>query len=353
MNYQANEEDVRLLEEAYRGRRAFHGELHDHSNSGGTSDGHCTLDEWKVMLAEKKMDFAAILDHRQVRHMYLPEWDGTLFLCGSEPGTSISDSRAPGPSLHYNMLVPGPAELEAILAEFPEFEFTGGPEGHFRYPSFTTERFGELMDAVKAKGGLFVLPHPKQIMRSDDPADFWFRDYTGIEAIYMALDSDATAADSPLWFDLLRMGRRVWACAGGDLHGQATDGALTTVYAEEKRNTALLSVLRTGDFTAGSAGVRMRMGDSLAGGHTDFAGKRLILSAGDFHGSVVKEGHAYRLDLLAGDEKVFSAPVDCGKPSYFALDADPSVPFYRAEVWDETENLRLALGNPVWNDGIR
>ena len=57
----------------YCGCRPYFGELHDHSRSGGTADGKSPLSEWVQDMKTLKMDFAAILDHRQVRHMYLPE----------------------------------------------------------------------------------------------------------------------------------------------------------------------------------------------------------------------------------------------------------------------------------------
>ena len=44
-------------------------------------------------------------------------------------------------------------ELEKLLLEFPQYEFEGGIEGHFKYPKFTRESFGELIDAVRAHGG--------------------------------------------------------------------------------------------------------------------------------------------------------------------------------------------------------
>ena len=96
--------DLTTLNNLYAGCRAYHGEMHDHSASGGTSDGQVPLDEWVKELAELNMDFAAILDHRQVRHMYLPEWKDGLFVGGSEPGTRISDSKATETSMHYNMV---------------------------------------------------------------------------------------------------------------------------------------------------------------------------------------------------------------------------------------------------------
>ena len=224
------EKDMQKLENLYSGCRAYHGELHDHSNSGGTSDGKCTMEEWVKEMAELDMDFAAILDHRQVRHMYLPEWKDGLFIGGSEPGTSISDSKADNKGLHYNMLFTGPEPLEELLAEFPEYQFEGGAEGHFKYPSFTRERFCQLIDTVKAKGGFFVHPHPKQVMVSDDPLDYWFRDETGLEVFYCEMTHQYTEANYKLWTDLLAAGKRIWACAGGDKHAHPDDKALTTFY---------------------------------------------------------------------------------------------------------------------------
>ena len=93
----------------------------------------------------------------------------------------------------------------------------------------------------------------------------------------------------------------------------------------------------------------MVIDETKQGSHTNFAGKRLVLSVGDFHESVKKPDHRYAIKLLAGENEVFSAPVDFAA-SYFALDADPAVPYYRAEVWDETRDLRIAIGNPIWND---
>ncbi len=75
--------DKDTLERLYRGRQVFHGELHDHSASGGTSDGKCPLSEWPAKLRALKMDFAAILDHKQVRHMYQPEWEDGFFIAGT------------------------------------------------------------------------------------------------------------------------------------------------------------------------------------------------------------------------------------------------------------------------------
>jgi len=339
------------LRNLYQGCRVYHGELHDHSASGGTSDGKCTLLEWRSQLAELRMDFAAILDHRQIRHMYQPEWEDGLFIPGTEPAASISDSSAARPRLHYNILLPHRDLLEGLLNEFPEFEFTGGVEGHFGYPAFTLERFRQLIDAIKARGGFFVHPHPKQVMVSDDPLDYWFQDETGIEIFYMDMDGEYTQDNYPLWIDLLKAGKRVWACAGGDKHRQAGVGALTTIYAEEYSSASFLSHLREGDFTCGPVGIRMCIGDAKTGGQCAFNGQMLTVCVSDFHESVCFPDHEYRLDILNDQGLVFSAPISWKEENFVSIPAAPCA-FYRAEVFDVTRNLRIAIGNPIWNRSV-
>jgi len=340
--------DIEALEHLYRGRKVYHGELHDHSASGGTSDGKCPLSEWPDKLRALKMDFAAILDHRQVRHMYQPEWEDGLFIPGTEPGTVITDSKAEKRSMHYNILLPDRDALAELLDEFPEYQFTGGVEGHFIYPSFTTARFGELIDAVKARGGFFVHPHPKMLMQSDDPTDYWFRDGTGIEVCYIGMDTDYTAANYTLWTDLLRLGKHVYATAGCDMHAEPRDSALTTLYAEAHSAKAYLPRLAAGDFACGAVGVRMCVGGTVTGGTCAFQGKRLVVCVGDFHDSVRKPGHKYRADILNERGVAMSGDVDPDGKTWFALDALDGR-FWRAEVFDATLNQRISIGNPIWN----
>lgn len=345
----ASEKEMQHLNALYGDRKPFYGELHDHAKTGGTSDGGRTLDHWLGAMEALKLDFAAILDHRQVRHMYLPQWQDGTFIGGTEPGTYISDSKAEEKSMHYNMLFENAAPLEDLLTAFEEYEFTGGPEGHFVYPQFTTDRFRQLIAFVKEKGGFFVYPHPKQLMRSEDPIDYWFCDETGIEVFYNSFDSRATVDNYALWTALLAAGKRVWACAGGDEHRCASDRAITTIYAEEKKNAAYLKQLRRGDFVCGSVGIRMCVGDTVMGGKGTFGSEKLVFSVGDFHAGVKDPVHCYRVDVLDDRGVVFSQAVSCEEISYFAVDTAKDAAFYRVEVVDESRGVRIAIGNPIWN----
>ena len=333
----------------YDGTKIYHGELHDHSKSGGTSDGKRPLSHWLGAMEAQDMDFAAILDHKQVRHMFEPEWQDGVFLGGTEPGTAILDADAEKNSMHYNMLFENAEPLMELLNAFPEFEYEGGIEGHFIYPRFTRARFTELVEAVFDRGGFFVHPHPMQYMKANHPLEYMFREGMGLEVVYMSLDSQYTKDNYQLWKDILATGYRVYATAGGDKHACAHDWALTSIYATERSNRAYIDRLRSGDFVAGSVGIKMCVGNTRMGGVTDFDGEMLVLAVGDYHKSVKDPSHSYRLDVYSDTGLCLSMPLDCTQTEVVAIKADKDAMFYRAEVVDVTRDLIIAYGNPIWN----
>ncbi len=351
MNHLATQEEIRFLEAKYEGRRAYHGELHDHSSTGGTSDGHHTLTEWRGFLAELEMDFATLLDHRQVRHMYLPQWDDSIFIGGSEAAATMLWLNLEKRSIHYNMVFAEPEGLLRVLEEFPEMEFTGGIEGHFNYKKFEKERFFQLVEAIKRAGGAFVHAHPKQNLRSEDPEDYWFGDETGLEVFYMDMANSHSAANYKLWCDLLERGKRIWATAGCDRHRMAQDTALSTIYAARQKASDFVSHLRRGDLTCGGMGIRMVLGDAVTGGIHPFGKDRLLVSVGDFHRSVKKENPRYEMRLMGKTRELFRQEIDCSEMRYFSFETDPEEDLYRVELHDpDREATLIGLGNPIWNE---
>lgn len=344
------EQDLELLNSIYGERQVYQGELHDHANTGGTSDGKRTLEHWKGALEALEMDFATILDHKQVRHMYLPEWDNSIFIGGTEPATRIPDAVCGEKiSTHYNMIFSEPKGLERVLEAFPEFEFTGGPEGHFQYRRFTRERFGKLIDAVIENGGFFVIPHPKQVIKSDELEDFWYRDWTALEVFYQSIEYPGVADNYAVWTGLLAQGKHIWASAGCDKHRCARDTALTSIYAEEKDSACFIKHLRKGDFTCGPVGIQMCIGETAMGGMCKFDGQRLVVGVGKFHKSVRNPEHKFRMDILDEQGVVYSQEISCEEPTYYAMNVE-NRDFYRVEIYDITKNLLIAIGNPIWNE---
>ncbi len=353
----ATEDDIAALLALYEDRVAFHGDMHDHADTGPRSDGHETLATWKTNLAALDMDFQAILDHRQVKHMYLPEWDDSLFIGGTEAATTLKDSKAKKSGVHYNMILPDPSDLVELLQAFPRYNFSGGKDGVaiedglFDYPRYTVSELRSIIEMVKEKGGFFAHVHPKQKMESDNPLDYWFADYTGLEVFYIDYSNTDSRENYNLWCDLLAEGKRVWATAGCDRHRVPDAKALTTLYSVDTHDDNLISLLAEGDFTCGFAGIRMAIGETKMGAAADFQDQRLVFSVGDLYSSFLNPKHSYRVDLISDQGLVQSFPMDPEQMNYYAIDADENAAFYRVEVHDATRRASLiAIGQPIWND---
>ena len=356
---------IEKLNTLYSGVNTYYGELHDHAETYGTSDGKQTLDVWKTELAKLQMDFAAIVDHKQSAHMYLDEWDNTIFLGGSEAAGRITDRT--GVYLHYNMIFSDPAGLEAVVSSFPEYGWQYYPEDytgtnaeklaggwHFGYPSFTAERFTEVCEAVYANGGFVSLVHPKSegYIESDDPADAFFMDGTAIEVFYTyrtTRDGWQTAANYKLWKSMIDAGYKVYATAGNDEHDMPSDKAVSVLHATERQASAYVEALRAGNFVAGGVDVRTAIGDTAMGGTTSFTGKRMALSVNGFHVSLYKPDHTYRVDVITDKGVAYSQEFSCTENLYHAFDVDADAMYYYVEIHDVTDQSMLAIGNPIWN----
>ena len=361
MDKTASQADISVLEGLYKDTDAYHGELHDHAATGGTSDGKQPLEVWKTYMDAQDIDFAAIVDHRQVLHMQRDDWDNTIFVGGSEASTTITDRE--GVKLHYNMTFADPAGLEAVLYAFEEFNYRVwteedregcGGQLHFNYPTFTAERFTQLCEAIRENGGFLSIVHPKATgyVDSENPEDAWFADFTGVEVFYTyGTDRNGwiSKANYGLWTGMLAADKKVYATAGNDAHDMPSVKALSTFYSTEQDASAYVELLRSGNFCSGPVGIRMCVGDTAMGGTTDFTGKRLVFSVGDFHESVYVPTHTYRVDLISDEGIVFSQEISCEETSYFAIDAEEQK-FYRVEVHDTTENSLISIGNPIWNN---
>jgi hypothetical protein len=353
----ANQAEIDALNSLYSGQKAYYGDIHSHPDGGHISDGEVHLTVWNQMREELGVDFYAAMNHRQISHLYDEGWDDTVFIAGSEPATLI-DGRI---DVHYNMFFPDAETFLEILELFPEFKYTGGKNGiditlgEFGYPKFTTARFNELITAIKDRGGMVVNVHPKQQHKSDDPLDYYFQDYMGLEVFYTDgcdAHSQYTIDNYNLWCDLLAMGKRVWATAGSDSHAAPLNTGLTTLYSAAQQDTSYLEKITKGDFVCGFAGIRMAIGETKMGGHTDFAGKKLVFSVGDVFHTYLAETRMYRVNVITDQGVVATSVIDGTKTTYFAIDADENAKFYRIEVLDEEiENQPIiAIGNPIWND---
>lgn len=357
MDATATDADIAKLDSLYAGRELRFGEQHAHADTGGNSDGKATLDEWKGCLQTIGASFTTIVDHRQTIHMELPEWDDNMFIGGSEAATTVMDSPASVKNIHHNMLFADVEEFKTVLNMYPvKFQYYGG---FFRYPNWTVEELNQLSRDIYANGGLFVHVHPQaneKYMVSDDPLDYFFGDVMGFEVLtgYHAKDmkTEANLKQYDTWVKLLNLGKRAYATAGSDTHNNSfgdVAACLGAIYAEDTNAKTLLNYMRAGDFVAGPAGIRMSVGDSTMGGTCSFAGNRLVVSAGHIHVKTYDTSHEYRLDVYDDQGLVFSQPIYGSDDQYFAIDADANAKYYRANVYDVTADMIIAIGNPIWN----
>ena len=356
----ATEEEIAHLEQLYAGRTALHGDLHDHA-AGENSDGKYSLSQWKEMMTDKKdMDFAAIVNHGQLVHMRQPEWDEQYFIGGSEPGTYIllsdmSDACSQA-EFDYSMLITDADAFEKILSAFPGFSYK---DGFFKsYGINSREEFCRVVEAVQQAGGFVSLVHPLgyEAFISKDPLDYWFRDNTGFEVLNGLL-GNADATENRLardcWVKLLNAGKRVFATAGSDSHQLSNTETLTTVYSPAKNAKDILSVIRTGDFTAGPVGIRMCIGDTVTGGVGSFEEQKLTVAVGDTHSQQLRELNKYRLEIYTDKGLAFRQELSrFPETEYVTVTVDPDCRYYRAELFDITAGYTVAIGNPIWNEAL-
>ena len=354
----ATSTDIAKLNSLYADRTAYHGEMHDHSKSGGTADGKVTLADWKTGMDALNMDFAFIVDHKQTLHMDDAEWDATYFVGGSEAATTITDRPAGANNFHYDMVFTDKDAFERVLRAFPEFgyhEYTSGDyagQYHFGYPNFTAERFCELLTKIKEEGGYFSSAHLSSSIKTmpENILDLYYQDYTSLMIFYDSCGTTKTKENYQIWTKLLAEGKRVWAAAGNDRHGDPQILALSTIYSESRNADDHLSHVRVGDFTAGFAGVRMAVGDTVMGRTGTFKDQRLVFSVGDFFEN--KHDHDVTVSLVDDLGTVFTYQMKGNESMTFAIDADENAKFYRVEVYDNTDKMLIALGNPIWNSAF-
>ena len=343
--------DFTALDGLYAGRQVYYGDFHCHSNSGGTSDGKTPIENYVEDMKKLHMDFAAVVDHKQMRHYFLPCWDEQYLICGSEPGTTldIPERDIDACKLHYAMIFPDKTGLAQVMGAFPEFQYTGKWDGQYKYPRFTLERFRELGEYIYSIGGLMSHAHPKQMMVSDKPLDYYICDHVPLETVVGNASSFSTKQNRDLWVEILQLGKRVHTYGMSDAHGPVSNRGLTTVYAPRHFSTDIFNTIRSGDCVAGGVGIQMSIGDTPMGGVAAYeAGQQLCIRVGQFHEVHWHPDTVYSLRVYTDRGLAYAEEFD-GSPRSLALPVQDRA-FYRVEIRNESDNAIVAISNPIWLD---
>lgn len=346
--------DFDYVSSVYQGKQAFYGDLHVHTKCGGTSDGDFPMSEWPARMDEIGVDFVAVVDHRQMRGFFLPEWDDSRFIIGTEPAGTITDSNAcidapNAKEFHYNMLFKNKNDLALVLDNFPEFEFKGDKlNGSFIYPSFTKARLSELVEFIHGIGGVFVHPHPKTMLASPDPLDYYFGEKTYLETLYESYGSNASFKNYELWVTLLNMGKRIFASGGSDTHGNPSNKVVSVFYSNKKSGDAFFDIMKSGDFTVGAIGMKMCIDGHKMGAAIEYKDSMVLtLILDDFYKNEFKDNTAYELRIYSDKGLCYRSVFNGKHEQRIALEVQKRK-YYRAEVFDLTHGYRVAIGNPIW-----
>lgn len=346
--------DLSSLDASYEGRRAYYGDLHVHTRCGGGADGSFPMSEWPRAMDELDLDFVAVVDHRQMRGFFLPEWNEERFIIGTEPGTSITNLNAGRYNLkgmHYNMLFPHKYGLAMVLANFPEYNFSGTElDGLYSYPSFTKERFSELVKYVHSIGGMVVHPHPKSLMCSDDPLDYYIGEHTYLETLYDGYSSNCSFRNYTLWCKLLELGKHVYASSGSDTHTNVRNDTVATFYTKERSGRTFFDTMKRGDFSVGAVGIKMAVDGKPIGSELAWReGMILEIRLDDFYRHEWKPETAYRVRVISDRGVAYESTYNGKLPQTLALRAEKRK-FYRVEIFDLTHGYIVGHSNPIWLD---
>ena len=346
--------DFTALDALYEGRRAYYGDLHVHTNCGGTSDGGTPMKDWPAAMDAIGLDFAAVVDHKQMRGYFLPEWDEERFIIGMEPGTTITDVekvRHGLRSMHYCMMFPHKYGLAMVFANFPEFNFRGDElTGYCAYPAFTKARMAELVEFINSIGGVVVHAHPKEMMCSENPLDYYLGEYSYIETLRNGYGSNLSSRDYEVWKGILAAGKHMYAAVGSDTHNIVKNNSVATFYSKEKNGKAFLEIMKSGDFSVGALGMQMEIDGAPMGSRIEYRdGAVLNIRFDDFYKHEWHENTPYRVRVITDKGIAYESEYNGKLPQKISLKVEKRM-FYRVEIFDTVRGYVVSHSNPIWLD---
>lgn len=195
-----------------------------------------------------------------------------------------------------------------------------------------------------------IHPHPKVLMASNNPLDFYFGEHMYLETLVGSYRTHASYRSYDLWVDLLKLGLHVYASGGTDTHTEPVNCAVTTMYAREKSGNAFFNVMHSADYAVGAVGMHMCIDDAPMGSEIEWKeGMKLTLRVGDFFGPTFKDGDAYELRIITDKGIAYKSVYDGKTTQQISLEVQKRA-FYRAEIVDLNGGYRVSVGNPIWLD---
>ena len=350
--------------ERHRGRdrgtedspRWYRGDLHAHT---WHSDGSAPLADLVAAARAQGLDFAAVTEHNTISHLplVLSRVEGPIL------------SQVEGPVLTPDLLLIPGVEITTYHGHANVWPVDWPAEGFVEFRCWNDEQMAQVREAVRARGVLFSVNHPK-----DDGPPWEFGDLFDPDCIEVwgspwFISNYQSLA---VWDAQLRQGKRITGVGGSDKHQGRFTGELswyevgnpcTWVYASALSVEAIVAGLRAGHvfISEGPAGPRLELTAEAVhkhGGQRAAMGDELSLPAGaSLRLRCRVQGGAGNVLRLVSAQEIHEAEIasdDFTHECQVVVNGDT---YWRAEVIEPPEApldeepaalMVKALGNPIY-----
>ena len=197
---------------------------------------------------------------------------------------------------------------------------------------------------------MIVHAHPKTMLVSSDPLDYYFGEHSFIETIYDTVYTAATRNNYKLWQDILALGKHVYASGGSDSHTDTKNSALAAFYTEKRHSSLFFERMKKGDFNVGSMGIKMCIGEHPMGAETAFEdGMILSIRVCDYFDCDRQDNTVYALRVFTDEGLAFESDFDGSEAQSLQIKVKRRK-FYRADIYDKTHECVVGISNPIWLD---
>mgnify|MGYP001071093592 CR=1 FL=1 len=325
--------------EAVDGSCWYRGDLHAHT---WHSDGSAPLSDLVAAARAQGLDFLAVTDHNTISHLPLL------------PAHTTSDL----------LLIPG-VEVTTYHGHANVWPIDWQTDGFVEFRCWNDDQMAQVREAVRARGALFSVNHPKEggppwefgDLFEPDCIEVWGSPW--IVSNYQAL---------AVWDAQLRQGRRITAVGGSDKHQGPFTGELgwyevgnpcTWVHADALSVPAIIAGLRAGHvfISEGPAGPRLEL-TAEADGRRAAMGDELCLPAGaSLRLRCRVQGGVGNLLRLVSAQETHEAEVNGDDFTHECQVVVTGDTYWRAEVIEPPEApldeepaalMAKALGNPIY-----
>jgi len=308
-----------------RGPGWYRGDLHGHTLH---SDGSWDVPDLVAAAQQKDLDFATLTDHNTVSGLAQMESlasDDLQTMGGMELTTYYGHALALGVHEWIDWRVrPGEHDMRAIAAD------------------------------VEARGGLFIIAHPKS---KGDPVctgcDWRYDEMMPgtarcVEIWNKGIWNEQNEQGLALWYSWLNQGYRMVATAGTDVHGQVPADlriGFNVIYAEALEERALLDAIRQGHLYV-SSGPQLTLTARNETGKTAMMGDTIEDLSVALTCTWDQVAEALQIRLIGDGEMIDTRAIDA--PGEHMWTIKPSqYHWLTVEIRDDQHELR-AVANPIF-----